>query len=383
MDDKTKSRSGDANIDGKEIATPAADAISDLEPKNNKKTIIVISILIGLIFLGGGGWLIASNYSKSPEPVASKTPAPSPTPTPTPTPTTIPAPLTGLLVAPELASKPITAVVVENHPDARPQSGLSSAGVVYETLAEGGITRFLALYGDQEAPKIGPVRSLRAYFVDWALEYNAAIAHAGGNVDALDLVRTLGVKDLDGLNIGAPTFYRTRDRSAPHNLYSSTQLLDSIQAKYGFKSNPFTPTPRKLEAAGNATNPQIHIEFSYAGYQVDYQYDAKTNDYTRSMAGAPHIDISTGNQIRVKNVVVQYTPTSYGYTRIGQQAVFMKTIGSGKTIVFRDGTAVVGTWQKTARTNRSELIDATGQPIPLNPGNTWYAVLPTDKIVSY
>jgi hypothetical protein len=364
-----------------ESPTPAADAVATPDRARYKAKWLIVAISVAILIHGAGGWILASSH-KNPQPVAA-TPTPKPSATPTPTPTTLPAPLTGVLVTPELAGRPITAAVIENHPDARPQSGLSQAGVVYEALAEGGITRFLAFYGDQQAGTIGPIRSVRTYFVDWTLEYDAPLAHAGGNADALDLIGPLGMKNMDGLGIGAPTFYRTNDRFAPHNLYSSGVLLDTLEARLGFKTSTFTPSPRKKDEPGNATHPNIHIDYSYSGYQVDYKYDSTTNDYARFLANAPHIDRTTGNQIHVKNIVVEYIPTSYGYTRINEQTVLMQTVGTGKAIVFRDGTAIVGTWNKASHKARTELLDANGQAIPLDAGNTWYSIVPLDKTVGY
>jgi hypothetical protein len=362
--------------------TPAADAVASFKVKRSwlRKPYILTGIAILLIAGITGAVLLNSKASKGPATSTVDKPKASPTPSATP----ILAPLTGLPVSADAAKRAIVGVVIENHPDARPQSGLSQAGVVYEALAEGGITRFLAFYGDQEAQALGPIRSLRTYFVDWALEFNAPVAHAGGNADALDLITPLRMKDIDGLGIGAPTFYRVNDRYSPHNLYTSSSLLDAIIKRYGFDTIPnFTFTPRKKDEPGNAAHPNIHIDYSYNGYQVDYAYDTAANDYVRSLAGAPHIDRNTGNQIHVKNIVVQYVPTSYGYTRINEQTVLMQTVGNGKAVIFRDGNAVEGTWRKTSHSARTELLDAAGQPIPLNPGSTWYSILPTDKIVSY
>lgn len=362
-------------------ATPAADAIAKVRRPWFKAKWFLIGLSTLILLGGGGSWYLASHQA-TPEPIAVQA-TPNATPTPIPTPVTKVSPLTGLAVAPELADRPITGVVIENHPDARPQSGLSQAGVVYEALAEGGITRFLAFYGEQQAGTLGPVRSVRTYFVDWALEFDAPLAHAGGNADALDLISPLRLKNIDGLSIGAPTFYRITDRYAPHNLYTSGALLDAIEAKYGFKASTFVASPRKKDEPGTATHPTIHINYSYSGYQVDYKYDPTANDYARSLAGAPHIDRENGKQIHVKNIVVEYMPTSYGYTRINEQTVIMKTVGTGKAIVFRDGNAIEGTWSKSSHTARTELLDASGQAIPLNAGNTWYSIVPTDKIVGY
>ncbi|HSH31960.1 MAG TPA: DUF3048 domain-containing protein, partial [Candidatus Saccharimonadales bacterium] len=302
-------------------------------------------------------------------------------------PTTKPSPLTGVAVEPALADRPVSAVIIENHPNARPQSGLGQAGVVYEALAEGGITRFLALFLETRPGTLGPVRSVRTYFVDWALEFDAPVAHVGGNADALDLVAPLGLKSLTQF-AHASSYYRARDRFAPHNAYTSSDLLDQLLASLGFnKPATFKPSPRKPAsppAAGAApTAPTIGINYSYRGFAVEYRYDQATNSYNRFMAGAPHIDRNTNTQIQVKNIVVQYMPTRYGVTRIGESTVIMGTPGSGQAIVFRDGGAVTGTWSKGSHRDRTILKDSTGAEIPLNAGNTWYSIVPVGKMVTY
>lgn len=292
------------------------------------------------------------------------------------------SPLTGVAVAPELAERPVSAVVIENHPDARPQSGLSEAGVVYEALAEGGITRFLAFYLENRPNPIGPIRSLRTYFVDWALEFDAPVAHVGGNADALDLVGPLGMKDMNQFAHGG-NFYRTNDRYAPHNVYSDFDKLDALMRQKGyFTAAKFTPSPRKKDKP-TPTNPAIMINYSYNGYQAEYRYDQAANNYARFLAGSPHIERGSGQQIKVKNIVVQFMNTSYGTTRIGEQTVIMGTPGSGRALVFRDGTVVEGTWSKSDHRSRTILKDVAGKEIKLNRGNTWYSIVPNGNSVTY
>jgi len=302
-----------------------------------------------------------------------------------PKPTTKPSPLSGVEVAPDLADRPITSVIIENHPDARPQSGLSQAGVVYEALAEGGITRFQAFFLENRPSTMGPVRSLRTYFVDWALEFQAPVAHVGGNADALDLVGPLHMKDMNQFNY-PNAFWRSTDRFAPHNVYTSSDLMDKLEQQLGYYTPAsFTPSPRKKDEKPEAApaHPVIDIDYSYNGYQVEYKYNAECNCYDRFMAGAPHIDRNDNKQIQVKNVVVQYMPTSYGTTRIGEQTVIMGTPGSGKAVVFRDGGAVEGTWSKSNPNERTKVLDPEGNEIKLDRGNTWYSIVPTTKTVSY
>ncbi|HVQ44886.1 MAG TPA: DUF3048 domain-containing protein [Candidatus Saccharimonadia bacterium] len=350
--------------------------------KRHRKAAIIIAVAVVVVAGAGAlGW----NLTHPKKPVAHATPTPKPSPTPVPTPVTKLSPLTGVAVDPALANRPITGVVIENQTDARPQSGLSQAGVVYEANAEGGITRFIAFFLDQRPPSLGPVRSLRTYFVDWALEFNSPVAHAGGNADALDLVSPLGMKDLNALSFAASGFYRTTDRFAPHNLYTSSDKLDQLLATHKFNGPAtFTPSPRKPDTpVATPPHPNIHIDYSYAGYQVDYKYDPTTNDYARSLAGAPHVDRNTGKQIHVKNIVIEMMPTSNGTTRIGEQTVIMGTVGKGQGWVLRDGDAIPVTWSKDSHSARTKLLDASGNDVPLDAGNTWYSIVPVGKTVSF
>lgn len=352
--------------------------------KRHRLVIFIAGGLVAAGVAGGLGWMLAK-----PKPVApvSVTSTPTPTATPTPTPSTKLSPLTGVAVSPDLADRPITGIVIENHPDARPQAGLQDAGVVYEANAEGGITRFEAFFLDNRPAILGPVRSVRTYFVDWALEFNAPLAHAGGNADALDLISPLGMKDMNALSFAADAFYRSNPRrvATEHTLFTTSDKLDALEKRLGFaKPSTFTPSPRKPDAPNpSPPHPNIHLNFSYNGYQVDYKYDATTNDYARFLAAAPHVDANTGKQIHVKNVVVEMMPTNYGVTRIGESTVIMQTVGKGQGWVLRDGDAVAVTWSKDSHSARTKLLDATGTDVPLDPGNTWYEIIPVGNSVSF
>jgi hypothetical protein len=349
-------------------------------PKKHRKAVIIFIVVVLLAgAAGAAGWWYAGTRG----PQATPAPAVKASPTPAPTPATKLSPLTGLAVTPDLADRPVSAIVIENlNPDARPQSGLGQAGVVYEALAEGGITRFLAIFLDERPASIGPVRSLRPYFIDWGMEFDSPVAHAGGSGEALALVGPTGMKDINALGgAHAGAFYRTTDRRAPHNLYTNSDRMDALLGRLGFaKPAAFTPSPRKKDTP-TTTPPQpvIRINYSTPGYNVEYRYDGASNTYGRFMAGVPHTDRNTGQQIRVKNVVVEMMPT----TTLSDGHLRMTTVGSGSGWVFRDGAATPITWKKDARNVRTKLLDAAGKDVELNPGNTWYSIVPIGRSVTF
>jgi hypothetical protein len=344
---------------------------------------VALVILVILLTSGGLVWYKLASSKHVPAVVAKITS----TPTPTPTPTIIYDSLTGLPVASTAAAAdPVVGVMIENlFPNARPQSGLGQAGVVYEALAEGGITRFLAIFQEPLPVSLGPVRSLRPYYLDWGLEYGIPIAHAGGSQPALAEVPELGLKDINALVYDGSYFFRTTDRAAPHNLYTNSTLLPQLVTKLGFATAPtFQALPRKSDAPqATPSNPVININFSSSEYAVQYNYVAASDKYLRDMGGVAHIDRNTGQQISVKNIVVEFVPTTYSTQDDGKPETDMNLIGQGRTLVFEDGGVITGTWNKSSAAAQTQLLDTTGKPIQFNRGNTWYEVVPTNAGVSY
>lgn len=349
-----------------------------------KKAKIIIAITVAVVCLIAIGLSVYFLKGRS-KPNATRVQTTAKTTKSTPKPATAPSPLTGVEVDPAAAKQPVVAVVIENfYPDARPQSGLSDAGVVYEALAEGGITRYLALYQDHLPSDIGPVRSLRTYFIDWGLEHNAPVAHVGGNKDALDLIGPLGMKNLDQFYNGS-YFRRVSSRYAPHNVYITGPQMAKLLSDRGYGGPPdFTPWPRKSDTKQpNLTASTITVNFSGVDYQAKFDYDPATNSYVRSIRNTADIDANNKTTIKPKNIIVMYMPTQYGATRIGESTVIMQTVGSGKALVFMDGVAVEATWKKADHKARTQYFDASGTEIKLNRGKTWVSVVPTGKEVSY
>lgn len=333
---------------------------------------IAYLLLGGVIIVVGAvtAYIVLGQESAKPasKPVVTK-------PAPQPEPIKYYSPLTGEEVANEDArTAPVTAIMIENSPDARPQSGMKGAGVVYEAIAEGGITRFLTIFQNHKPELIGPVRSLRMYYVDWLAPYNASVAHVGGSQNALNEVRNGNYRDIDQF-FNAGSYWRASDRYAPHNVYTSFEKLDALNEAKGYTSSQFTGFPRtdgkpaELPDAGS-----IQINFSSASYNTAYTYDKENNRYLRSLGGVPHTDRESG----------QLTPSVVIALRVNMRLVMedgyrehIDTIGSGSAVLFQNGTATEVTWHKADRAAPLRITDSVGNDIPLVRGQTWIAAVPT------
>lgn len=294
-----------------------------------------------------------------------------------PKPTTVASNLTGLQVDPSINERPVSAVMIENSTDARPQGGLHQAGVVFEAIAEGGITRFVALFQDTEPDYVGPVRSARPYYLQWMLGFDATYAHAGGSAEALNLIKQWHVKDLPHHN---SYFWRVNSRAAPHNLYTSIAKQREYAAQKGFGKSNFTPLARKTAEQPSPTPnaKTINFNISSANFNVKYDYDPSTNNYRRSEGGKPHTEEKSGSQLTPKVVVALIMPQ-------GKNGIYYtyQTIGSGQAFIFQDGLVTTGTWKKDNNNANFVFTDASGAEIKLNPGQTWFTALGGADRVSY
>lgn len=287
------------------------------------------------------------------------------------------SPLTGIELADEAATKVnVTAVMIENSPDARPQSGLQQADVVYEAIAEGGITRFAALYQQNRPELLGPVRSLRMYYIDWMAPYDPAIAHVGGSLFALQEVRNGTHKDLDQF-FNAGTYWRSSDRYAPHNVYTSFAKLDELNAQRGYaQSSPQAIVRSDQPFSGQVAN-AIDVTMSGPTYNSSWNYDAASATYLRSQAGAPHVDREKGHI--GAQVVVVLKQQMDNVLEDGYRENY-HTSGTGDAVVFAQGKATEAVWHKeNMRTQLSFTDKKTGQPLPLPRGKTWFSAVPVNE----
>lgn len=344
---------------------------------------VILAVLVILLAAAGGTAFTLLHGGESDTQAATTTKPAAKKATTPPAPTTVAATLSGLQVDPAVNTRPVVGAMIENSKDARPQSGLSQAGVVFEAVAEGGITRFLALYQDQQPTNIGPVRSARPYYAQWLMGFNAVYAHVGGSPDALVDIKNWGIQDLNQFYNAAP-YHRVTNRISPHNVYASVPDLSTLATQKGFKSNYSgfarkTATPAKTPSATS-----INVNISSSLYNVAYQYDAASNTYLRSEGGAPQIDANTNKQLAPSVVVTMVVPLGAG-TKDAQGSSYSdyNPIGSGVAYIFQDGLITPVTWTKTANAAQITFADASGKPVKLNPGQTWITAVTGTSKVSY
>lgn len=305
--------------------------------------------------------------------------------------------------------RPLT-VMVENHEESRPQSGLSYADIIYEVVAEGGITRFLAVFycgASAQEVTIGPVRSARTYYVDWASEYGdkPLYAHVGGAnrpgpADVLGQIAKYGWigdgNDLNQFAIGFPTFWRDYERighpvATEHTMYSTTDKLWEVanerklqaQDESGKKwDSNFTPWKFK-EAGGRGQVSSISFSFwsSDGAYTVRWTFDSAGGVWKRENGGKTHTDLDNDKQLEAANVIIQFvSERSLGDL---EKHILYGTTGKGQAIIFTQGNVTRGTWQKKDRTSRTQFFDSSGTEISFVPGQIWLEALPQGTEVTY
>lgn len=273
------------------------------------------------------------------------------------------------------------AVKIDNAPAARPQVGLDQACVVYEHMAEGGITRFTAIYHTEET-EVGPVRSARRIDLHIVPQYQALFAHVGGAPAEMAAIRASKLLDVDQF-FNAESYYFTRQRPAPSNVYTT---ISNIRARadalgYGREATleGFPLSEKPPEGGRPAT--QIIVPY-HPTSQGEFRYDPQAGDYLRYTAGRPHVDQATGQIIRASTVIVQKAPSwiaSYTEDAGGAPTLDFDLVGEGPATVFRDGMAFDGKWVRTSLGGWTRFYDETGQVIPLAPGKIWISVVSLEE----
>ncbi|MGH4123221.1 MAG: DUF3048 domain-containing protein [Clostridium sp.] len=281
------------------------------------------------------------------------------------------APYTGEDVKKEILDNIAVLAIVENSEAARPQSGINAADIVYETLAEGGTPRFIALFQSGDAKKIGPIRSARSYFLDISKEYNLPFAHCGGSQEALDEIKNENLMSMNEMAY-ASTYWRDNQRKAPHNLYTSTEKLRELVKTKKYVKAPivnlkFDKIYWDSDKLSPATNVFLRINNLY---NTSYAY--KDGLYFKSMDKVSSINKENKLPLAFKNIVVQITSIK---TQKDELHLDIALVGNGNGYVISNGKFVKMHWSKKNATSQTLLTDEDGNDLPLNPGKTWWNIV--------
>ena len=303
-------------------------------------------------------------------------------------------------------------IMVENSTAARPQSGLSSADVIYEAVAEGGITRFLAIYYCQDTTYVGPVRFDGIYFIKLLQEYGAypLYAHVGGantdgQADALGEIDELGwglYNDLNQFGVPFPYYWRDYERLpgrvTEHTVYTNTsKLWEFAKVKRGLTNSDKKnkawdstfSTWKFKDAAASATKGTLtKISFSFwdilsTEHFVDWNYDKISNSFKRNKGGSTNMEKNSGKQLEAKNIVILFARESSANDGYPGGHILYKLTGSGDGLVFQDGNAIEVTWNKKSEESRLKLFAENGSEISFIRGQIWFEILPIGNKVTY
>lgn len=284
-------------------------------------------------------------------------------------------------------SRPI-AVMIDNHIDAMPQAGLLEADIVYEIIVEGGETRLMLILQDKDLDKIGPVRSARHYFLDYALENDAIYVHYGWSPQAQEDISDLGVNNINGIYESTSSFWRVTDKYAPHNAVTSTDNILDIAARKGYRTEKYDNDTvlNYVVAEVNLENGQtantVTIPYSYVN-TVKYEYDEDTKEYVRYSRGEKQVDWDSGKTVTTKNIIIEKAKNSTlnDGTSKGRQTI--DNIKELDGYYITNGKAIPITCTKTSRSGKTVYKDLEGNEIDVNDGKTFIQICPEDAKIEF
>ena len=281
-------------------------------------------------------------------------------------------------------SRPI-AVMIDNVGDARPQAGLNDAYMVYEIIVEGKLTRLMALFKDVDLDKIGPIRSSRHYFLDYALENDAIYIHYGWSPKAKSDIRSLDVENINGINESSKSFWRVSDKNAPHNVVTSTEKILNIAERKGYsltsqQESVLNYTTKEIELTDGIPATEITLPYSSA-YKVTYKYDEETKRYIRGYNKTTQKDWETGELITTKNIIITFAKNSRLNDGSGKDRQDLSNVGTLDGYYITNGKAIKIECYKASRTAQTIYRDLDGNEIEVNDGNTFVQIVPIDAKV--
>lgn len=283
--------------------------------------------------------------------------------------------------------RPVAVMIDNEGTRSLPQGGLELAQVIYEIIVEGGETRLMPLFWEVDPTMIGPVRSSRHYFLDYAMEHDAIYVHFGWSPMAQKDISSFKINNINGVANGGEIFWDlTKDRNNWQDSYTSMARIREYAGKVKYR----TETEKKLafkykktveEIPGEQKAEKINLKYSHS-YSCGYQYDYASKTYKRLRKGAPQVERVSGRQLEARNIIIQYVKN---YTIAGDDAgrQEVNTVGSGNGWYATCGKAMKIKWSKDSRTAGTKYTDESGNEILLNPGQTWVQILPVTGKVEF
>ena len=331
--------------------------------KKSKKRIWLILIL--LVLIGFGGFYLFNNFDEVKEKITEE-------------------PIKKLKIVDEDSKTRPIAVMINNNHVAWPHAGLNDAYLAYEILAEGGITRIMALFKDKDTEKIGSVRSARPYYLDYALENDAIYVHYGWSDKAKSDISSLGVDNINGLTASS-VFWRdsSLNKATEHTVFTSMEKINEYSKEHGYDRDTdkdlllnYSVDEIDLSKREDAIKADtVFMKYSYYT-TASYEYDSEKKVYKRYMSDTPHVDAVTGNQYTFKNIIITpietHTYDSYGRLELDN-------IGSGEGYFITLGYAIPITWSKDSRSSQTVYKNMDGEEIKVNDGNTFIQITPPSE----
>lgn len=283
-------------------------------------------------------------------------------------------------------NKRTLAVIIDNVGNAVPQTSLNEAMIVYEATVEGGLTRFLAIYKDPKVENIGPTRSARPYFIDYALENDSIFVHYGGSPKALDEVKSFRMENVNGIESPGKVFWRTNKKTAPHNAIVSVEEVWKYAQSKNYRTttnerNVLNYVTKEVDLENGTVANTVNVPYSTS--KVKFVYDAEKKVYQRYVGNTLQKDWITGEALVTKNIIITF---AHNYTtdeenRYGRQAI--ENVGTLDGYYITDGKAVKIKCKKTSRTGKTVYQDMDGKEIEVNDGNTYIQIVPIDLNVTF
>ena len=282
-------------------------------------------------------------------------------------------------------SRPI-AVMIDNNINAMPQAGLLEADIIYEIIVEGGESRLMLILQDKDLDKIGPIRSARHYFLDYALENDAIYVHYGWSPQAQSDIASLGVNNINGIYESSTDFWRVSDKYAPHNAVTSTEAILEIANREGYrtwknKDNVLNYVVDEVELEDGETANTITIPYS-VGNVVKYEYDEDLKEYVRYSRGEKQVDWDTGKTVTTKNIIIEKAENWTLNDGSGKGRQELNNIKELDGYYITNGKSIEITCDKTSRSGQTVYRDLEGNEINVKDGKTFIQICPIDADIT-